>query len=280
MFLKAVIIGVTLWLIFRDPFFLVLGVIVAQIDPLSVSALMQGNRMSSKAKSILSSWASFDDPMTVLLALYTPVLVTQILDVNFGSRSTDLFLYFQNLGLNLAIALAAFCLYLLAKHYSKRVLAWIGAVVSASTYLLLLFVVSISIAYFTMLSVALAGLFLRPPIEKYLNLAIKYALGLAIFLLGALLVNGVNILAGIALGIMAYLSQVIVGFILTRRLPKEDSWHIAFAQQNGITAIILALLFEPVHPGTIAIVAPAILVINSLHFSVNKLLDKYVLDKI
>jgi hypothetical protein len=59
-----------------------------------------------------------------------------------------------------------------------------------------------------------------------------------------------------------------------------DRWHISFAQQNGLTAIILALLFEPVHPGTVAIVAPAIIVVNGLHALVNKGFDKYALHRV
>jgi hypothetical protein len=76
---------------------------------------------------------------------------------------------------------------------------------------------------------------------------------------------------------MAYIAQIIVGFILTYKLGKRDRWHIAFAQQNGITAIILALLFEPVHPGTVAVVAPAIITINTLHWLCNILIDKTIL---
>lgn len=86
-------------------------------------------------------------------------------------------------------------------------------------------------------------------------------------------INGVNILTGLALGGAAYGTQILVGYLLTRKLPSRDRMHIAFAQQNGITAIILALLFETYYPGTIAIVAPAILVINTLHATANCLLD-------
>ena len=52
--------------------------------------------------------------------------------------------------------------------------------------------------------------------------------------------------------------------------------HIAFAQQNGITAIILALLFETYYSGTVAIVAPAIITINLLYLVANQLLDAHL----
>jgi hypothetical protein len=118
-------------------------------------------------------------------------------------------------------------------------------------------------------------LFLRPPgIAKFIDHAIVVALGAAAVLLGLLLVDGIDLWKGIALGVAAYFAQVIVGFLLTRGLPEKDRWHISFAQQNGITAIILALIFEPIHPGTVAIVAPAIIVVNGLHWAVNKFVDK------
>jgi hypothetical protein len=129
-----------------------------------------------------------------------------------------------------------------------------------------------------MLSIALIGLFLRPPkVDDFIDTAITWALRLAAIILGLLLVGGVDVWRGIALGVLGYAAQIIVGFLLTRGLPKKDRWHIAFAQQNGITAIILALLFEPIQPGTVAIVAPAIIIINILHWLCNKLIDRSVL---
>ena len=50
--------------------------------------------------------------------------------------------------------------------------------------------------------------------------------------------------------------------------------YLAFAQQNGITAMILALLFETELPETVGIVAPAILFINLGYYLVNRMLPK------
>lgn len=284
--LKALIIGGSLALIFQDPFFLILGIIVAQIDPLSVATLMKGSRMSTKAKTILASWASFDDPITVILSLYAPLLLLQFSDIEIGmitgqSGAASFTSYIVELGINLGLAAQAFCLYTVIRYYSKHISAWLAFGVSMAIYILLALAFSISVLYFMMLGIALIGLFLRPPkLGPYIDQAVKWALGAALLLLGFLLVDGINIWAGVALGAAAYASQIIVGFLLTKKLPTKDRWHIAFAQQNGITAIILALLFEPVHPGTVAIVAPAIVVINTLHSVINNLLDKHVLLKI
>ena len=281
---KSTITGITLALLFHDPFFLVLGIAVAQIDPLSVAGLLRGKRMSKKAKTILASWASFDDPVTVILSLYVPLLIVQFTGMDLGniagaSSSGESFVaYIRELGLNLGLAAQAFCLYTVIRFYAKKIKAWIAAGVSLASYVLLAITFSVSIVYFMMLGIALIGLFLRPPkVDKFIDTTIKGALWAATLLLGLLLVDGIDLWRGIALGMMAYIAQIIVGFILTYKLGKRDRWHIAFAQQNGITAIILALLFEPVHPGTVAVVAPAIITINTLHWLCNILIDKTIL---
>lgn len=284
--LKAVIIGSSLAFLFRDPFFFILGVTVAQIDPLSVAKLMKGNRMSAKAKAILASWASFDDPITVILSLYAPLLVMQFTSLELGSvtgsrsDSSSLMPYMTALGLNIALAAVAFCLYQGIRRSAARITAWAAWGVPAALYALLAAAFSVSVVYFMMLGIALTGLFLRPAkLQGLLDHAITWALGAAAVLLGLLLVSGISLRSGIALGIAAYAAQIIVGFLLTRHLPRADRWHIAFAQQNGITAIILALLFEPLHPGTVAVVAPAIITVNVLHWAANKIVDTHIPHK-
>lgn len=280
---KAAIIGGALALLFRDPFFLILGITVAQIDPLSVAGLMKSGRMSAKARTILASWASFDDPVTVILSLYAPLLVAQLTGLELGSitgnadTGVNLLVYIRELGLNLLLAGGVLALWLIVRYYATKAYAWAAAGAVAAVYLLLAVTFSLSVLYFMMLGIALVGLFLRPrKLEGAIDHAITWALRIAAVLLGVLLAGGINLWAGIALGVMAYAAQIIVGFVLTRGLPSRDRWHISFAQQNGVTAIILALLFEPIHPGTAAIVAPAVIVINGLHAAANRLLDRHL----
>lgn len=284
--LKATIIGGTLTLLFQDPLFLILGVAVAQIDPLSVASLMKGNRMSAKAKTILASWASFDDPITVLLSLYVPLLVMHLagngLDMVPGNieANASIIVYIRELGLNLLLAGSVLALWMIIRYYTRKPYIWLGFVLILATYILLATAFAVSVLYFMMLGIALIGLFLRPSnIAGLIDHIIVWALRAAAVLLGLLLFEGIAIWKGVALGAAAYFAQVIVGFLLTRGLPVKDRWHISFAQQNGITAIILALLFEPLYPGTVAIVAPAIIVINSLHWAVNKIVDRRLLPK-
>jgi hypothetical protein len=70
------------------------------------------------------------------------------------------------------------------------------------------------------------------------------------------------------------LAQAFVGFLLTRGLPKMERFCLAFAQQNGITAMILVLLFETELPDTVSVVVPAILFINPGYYIINRLLQK------
>jgi len=279
--LKALIIGGSLAFLFQDPFFFVLGIAVAQIDPLSVAGLLKGDRMSPKAKTILASWASFDDPVTVILSVYAPLLVAHMTGLDLGPAvgsagvSSGATGYVQGLGLNFLLAGGAFVAWLFIRNNAKKRSPRVVALLSIGAYMLLGVVFSISVVYFTMLGIALVGLFLRPAkIDAYIEHAVTWALRAAAIVLGLLLVGGVYLWKGVALGVAAYFAQVIVGFLLTRGLPEKDRWHISFAQQNGITAIILALLFEPMHTGTVAIVAPAIIVINSLNWALNKIVDR------
>lgn len=279
--LKAMVIGSIMTLLLHNPFGLILGIIVAQIDPLSTAALMKRGRMSKTAQSILGAWSSFDDPITVILSLYAPIFVAMLTGTSWHpihgtAQELGLFGYVTETAINLLFAGGIFTLWWLMKRHSKATSYVVIAMVALGMYGLLLGALSIAVYYFWMLGVAVLGLFMRPPIDKALTHAVRWALGIAAILLGILLIKGVNIWTGLALGLAAYVAQILVGFLLTGKLPMRDRWHIAFAQQNGITAIILALLFEPYYPGTIAIVAPAIIIINSVHFAANKLLDVYL----
>lgn len=280
-FLKAFIIGCAMSLILRSPFGFILGIIVAQIDPLATARLMRGNRMTKKAKSILGAWASFDDPMTVILSLYAPLAVAAVTGVAWkpvsGSmQDAGLAGYLLETGINLLFAGGIFILWQLMKRHSKAKNYVVVALVVLGIYGLLVGALSIAVYYFWMLGVAVIGLFLRPPIEKAISFSLHWALSMAAVLLGILMINGINLWTGIALGFAAYSAQIIVGLLLTKKLRLKDRLHISFAQQNGITAMILALLFETYYPGTVAVVAPGIITVNMLHLIANTLLDAHM----
>jgi hypothetical protein len=139
---------------------------------------------------------------------------------------------------------------------------------------LLAAVAALAVWQFLMLSVALIGLFLRPrPLGRALPPLVGSALVVATILLGVLLTFGVDLVSGLALGLAAFGAQVLVGYLLTFGLPARDRTHLAFAQQNGLTAIILALRLDAQYAGIVAAVAPAIVVTNVIYVACNRVLD-------
>src|SRR5262249_44673542 len=116
-----------------------------------------------------------------------------------------------------------------------------------------------------MLGVAVSGLFLRPPVIGKLDRVTPYAYYTAAVMLGLALVHGVRLGPGAVLGVSAFVSQIIVGRVITHRLAPRDRRYLMLAQQNGITAIVLALILEVDFPGTVGVVALAVLVVNVLN---------------
>jgi hypothetical protein len=277
---KAAIISGIMFLIFREPAYLVLGVVVAQIDPLANAADRGTRRLSARARSLLSAWASFDDPVTTLLAVYLSAIVL----AHTGGSGTgpvagpgSFWAFAGTLAANALLAGAAF----LAWHFFLRRTARPATggrhqlTLQIVAVAVLAGLVVVGVAEFWMLSVALIGLFFRPALAmRFLPLATRAAFLVAAFALGIALVDGVNVVAGLVLGVAAYVAQIVVGLLVTTGLPIGERVHIALGQQNGITAIILALVLEPSFPGTIGVVAPAILVINLLHAGANAVWER------
>jgi len=274
---KAVIIGGTMWLLWMAPVFFVRAIGVSQIDPLSVARLLRKDSpMSPKAQSILGAWSSFDDPMTVLLGLYVPALIVPGVPGSEPIAEGGLHGYIIGLGLNLVFALVVWVVW----RYLRVSLANTVMVLVAG-YGLLTMSFATAVMFLMMLGLAIIGLFLRPSkavvgedevdrFDRVVERAVDAAYAVAAILLGVLLVHGINIWAGIAMGIAAYFVQSLVALLLTRKLGWSDRVYLMLAQQLGITAIILALRFEPAYPGTVAVVAPTIIVTNLLYAVMHK----------
>ncbi|MBV1848706.1 hypothetical protein [Catellatospora tritici] len=265
---KAVLIGAVLALAWHDPLFLLLGIVVAQIDPLSVAALLGDGRLSPRARTVLAAWSSFDDPITVVLTIYAAALAGDVFALSWGTgtghAAAGLWSYALDLVWNLTFAAV---LWLLWRHVLRTRPRW-AAVVLALAF-------AVAVWQFLMLGLALAGLFLRPPaLLRLLPKLTTAALYAATVLLGLLLVHGVAPIRGLTLGLAAFAAQIAVGAPLTRHLPPLDRQHLMLAQQNGITAIILAVRLEASFAGVVAVVAPAILVTNLVHFAANRALDR------
>ncbi len=262
---KAALIGVTLALAWQDPIFLILGVAVAQIDPLSVAALMDDERMSIRARNVLASWSSFDDPFTVILSIYAAAVAVNTFGIgNHPPTDADpALLYAMDLGGNLLLAGAT---YLIWKLLARKPAIF--------QYAALLAFVAAAVATGWMLAIALIGLFARPrQLDKAIGPITRIALYVASVGLGFLLIDGVQIWRGIALGAAAFAAQIVVAAVLTRGVPRHDRWHLALAQQNGITAIILALTLQIQFDQAVAVIAPAIVTVNLIHAAANRWYD-------
>ncbi|GGW44047.1 hypothetical protein GCM10010503_20940 [Streptomyces lucensis JCM 4490] len=274
---KAAFIAAALWLVFRDrPQYLVLAVAMAQIDPLSVSAMLENRDMSERAKSLLAAWASFDDPVTTVLVV---ILGSMVLEDGSGVASgagdyaTTLL---GNLVL-LAVAAAVWTVLrdgpptgrdgLRSRPAFRRLLPFLR-------YAALLALLVTAVWQFLMLGLALAALFFRPELGVWLGRATNAALVVATFLLGMLLAGGADLAVGAVLGVATFLAQTLVAAVVGLGFSRRDRASLCLSQQNGITAIILALLLEPRLPEAVAIIAPAILVVNVLHLSSTGLLAR------
>jgi hypothetical protein len=254
--LKAAFIAGVLYLFTGDPFALVLAVAVAQIDPLSVASVLGDSRLSPRARTILAAWASFDDPVTVVLSVYAATLA-------FSSGGITVS-HLADLGWNALFAVVAYLVWRLVRHGP----AWLINLAAVAAVL-------VGAWTFLMLGLAITGLFLRLPDGRRLGQAVAVAFPLAAFLMGMLLVNGVAPAEGVLLGVVAFCAQALAAAALTWGLPVIDRVRLALAQQNGITAVILALVFERSLDGFVAVVAPAVVTVNLLHALANRAADTW-----
>ncbi|WP_329338963.1 hypothetical protein OG866_28275 [Streptomyces sp. NBC_00663] len=268
---KAAFIAGVLWLAFRgQPEYLVLAVAMAQIDPLSVSAMLESRDMSPRAKSLLAAWASFDDPVTTVLVV---ILGSMVLS-DAGSISSGATTYAETLVGNAVLLVAAALVWLAVRPPKTRRGEPVGPWRATVQIVALLALLTVATWKFLMLGLAVSALFFRPWLGRWLGRATNVALWVATFLLGMLLAEGADFRVGALLGVATFVAQVLVGAVVTLGFPARDRVSLSLSQQNGITAIILALLLEPSLPQAVAVIAPAILVVNLLHLGSNALRDR------
>lgn len=271
----ALIFGV-MFFVFRDPRHLILAVAVAQIDPLSVAAMRVKSKMSDSAKALLSAWASFDDPITVLLTVYITAYALQ-----GGGAVGGVGSFAVNLVLNLALAGVAFMLWTLVRGRVRRAEAGgrrVRYAVRAVMVVAVLALGFVAVQHSLLLALALLGLFFRPNLGRWVDGLAEAGMFLAIAAVGLVLAaefSWTSALVGVVLGVAAFAAQSAVAFALT--VPRQwrgDRVRLALGQQNGLTAIILALLLEPTFPGAIAVVAPAVVAVNLLNAVTNGAYDR------
>jgi hypothetical protein len=196
--------------------------------------------------------------VTVLLTAFTVPLVAD--GEGIGGSAGG---YAAQLGWSAALVAVAGGLWFLVRRWRGRLADVTGAVLVAGMLVL-------AASYTLMLGIAVVGLFFRPEfLGRWVPHVTKAAYAVAAFLLGMLLVGGVGLGYGVVLGAAAFAAHAVVAAVLTRRLPRTDRVLLSLGQQNGVTAIVLALSLEPAFPRAPGIVAPAIVTVNLLHFLAN-----------
>lgn len=257
---KPVIAGTIFYIFIQDKIAYLFGIAVAQIDPLPVAALLnrKDSPLSERAKAILGAWSSFDDPMTVLISLYVFAFIVP--SENHPMAITISFI--KHIGADFLFAGGVYFIYRLIKKCQ-----WLQ-------YVLLSAAIAVSAYFHLLLGIAIIAIFLRPYLSDMMPRIISAAFYISLMLIGLLLKKGVSVAQGLALSFAIIISQIIVGMWLTAKLDRKERISLALAQQNGLTAIILALVFESGCKGTVAVIAPAIFFINLGYFVLNALFER------
>jgi hypothetical protein len=290
--LKAALIGAVMALVAMDWRFFLLGIAVAQIDPLSVAVLRGRSRMSERAKSLLSAWAAFDDPVTVVLTI---AVSSAALGVALGGLGgSGLSSYLGNLAWNAAFVAGTGVVWWCAKRlhgggsHDSPVMRRVWQAVAVLGFLAL---VVLAVRFGWLLGLAFIGLFYRPSpadreaVDRAIEILTQVAWLGALFVLGTTLVEGAEIPFGLLLGVLAFVAQFFVAILLTRQrrhrgaagkepFSMTDRIRLGLGQQNGITAIILALILYPYFPRAVAIIGPAVFVVNVLNVISNAWWDR------
>jgi len=301
---KYLIIAGIAYAITKDIRYAVLGMAVAQMDPLSVAALNSDPRMSRRTKTVLNMWASFDDPVT---ALATPVLLSVLAGVGGFQLAA---------GANVNDTLLSLLPFALVTLGAGGMVVWrrVGGRIPATSFFddikkelrtnkaegpKTAIVHSVLLGATVVRSAPLAALFSLFCRPAWLGgtvgaLLTKTALYGATFLLGMLLSGGVDIAGGIVLGCATYLSQMIVAWLVialsiwitpknsrqkNERFSVQEVWHLALAQQNGITAIVLALVLQPSISIAVSAISLSILIANLANFIGNGVFDKVAVPR-
>lgn len=287
--LKYCIIASCMFMMMHDWRYIVFAMAVTQIDPLSVAALSDGERLKPHTQTVLNAWAATDDPMTSVLTPIALLMAGYLSHGQFSDRSDWLSLLIDLLPFALALVIVGLVAWKqrfgltiscsLSKVHdhetTKNTVAALAVIIGAPTRLFSL--------------PAFVGWSYRPAWttnEKLVARILMTTLGTATFLLGILLADSHSFSGGPLLGAVTFCSQAIATWCVlglaakfggqSSAFSRRDKLQLALGQQNGITAILLALMLEPSASDAVATIGSAIVTINVLHFVCNWAFDRYV----
>ncbi|MCI0398967.1 MAG: cation:proton antiporter [Chloroflexi bacterium] len=256
--LQIMATGLVMYLIYPMAISFLLAVAIDQIDPLSVQTLLQDKeKMSDEAKGILRVWAAFDDPVTVLFGFL--ILVPLLSGERVG---LDLPEYALGLALNLGPAALIWLVYLKTKLLENRTVA------------LVLLAAVLVFAFFTQsyLLAAITGLLLRPLPARGLERLINVLYYIIVFIVGmAIYSYGVDLRLGILLALVEFFIIQPLSALIAFNGTTGDVFRIAYAQQNGLTTLLMGIAFQSLGFEVLPILLPAIVAVNVCNLVVNKI---------
>jgi hypothetical protein len=259
--LQILVAGGLMYLIYPVGISFLLAVALTQIDPLSVDTLLKDKeRMSNEAKGLLRVWASFDDPVTVLFGfLILLPLVTGQTAASAGFGTSELVLY---LLLNTIPALLIW----LVKRYT--------AVLDNQIMAIIVLVAVLALAFTTQsyLLAAIVGLLLHPIPNEYLTAVISVFYYFIVFIVGMSIFSyGVDLRLGFLIAIVEFWVIQPATTLLVFNGKTHDVLRIAFAQQNGLTTLLMGIAFQSLGIPVLHILLPGIVFVNLFNLIVNRI---------
>jgi hypothetical protein len=167
--------------------------------------------------------------------------------------------YLFSLGLNLAPAALLYFAKTkgLLKGHPLQVLVLVGAFL-------------FSIYHQAFLFAALCGLLVRPLDTDKLSHYTTYLYYLVIMVVGAAVVHyGIDLRLGILLAIVEFFIIQPLSALFMVKGTTNDIFRLSFAQQNGLTTILMGLAFQAMGFDVLPILLPAIVTINFFNLTIN-----------
>ena len=244
---KAAIIGSVGFFLTRDPVYFVVGGILAQIDPVLTSFVVQRLNVSERVKQVSKIESSFDDLFSIIWTSF--VLFPAVFGIynTFGSTVTILLIFI-------------FAFVFILAH--KFLLPDKGFVGSSS--------VIVNALCNTTMATAFVAWYLRMD-EKIFSRVIPLVTALSYVIIGFYFPSGFNIqnmwygiLIAFVLVYVARRSQV---YLFLSDYDKRDKAFLASNQQQGLTSIVLLISAIPIFgPELVGIVIPAMVTVNLLFY--------------
>ncbi len=280
--IQIIATGMLTYLVFPISISWLVAVAIDQIDPLSVETLIHNKkRMSESAKSLLRVWASFDDPVTVIFGFL--VLLPLVAGTNLGLEFAT---YMKGLAANLFPAVLLLLLmrflksgkidYSVSEHISSQklnpVLRKANNRQRVIYYPIIVVVLVYAFVTGSYLFAAIAGLLVRPlePDQKLLSSVIAILYYIVVLIVGmSLYTSGIDIAFGLVLAFIEFFIVQPLSALVFFRGKRLDVIRIAFAQQNGLTTLLMGLAFQAAGFNVLPILIPAIVCINLMNLLVN-----------